>query len=356
MLTRQLTRPLSTDQFLTDRHAPPAFFYQVPRVADYFGTIEAMLLDDQVSSAMQLRQHTALRMPWAWSDDSDAAATGLLDQVFAEITLEHDLLDALQCLAYGFVPLEVFWSVQAGVMVPERIERSDPRRFQFHKSGHLMYLASDSQWRDVPDKKVIVFTHRANATNPYGCSVLEPAFPRWQAKWQALDQMQQLGDRYSVPAHVAISDATGEAELIKISQALAGLSAADSVTVAGVRDIKELSVKGKITEINEVIRDHDAAISKVITGQVLALDKGTTGSYAMSKTHQTSLESVAELDMKAVLRKLSRTLVAWVLELNQVAGRAVMVLDEQARQAAQAPAPGGAPLSLSAPTDLSLLV
>ena len=132
MLARQLTQPLSTDQFLADRHAPPAFFYQVPRIADYFGTIDAMLLDDQVSSAMQLRQYTALGMPWRWADHSDVVATNLLEQVFDEITLEHDFLDALECLAYGFIPLEVFWQEHDGVIVPERIERSDPRRFQFN--------------------------------------------------------------------------------------------------------------------------------------------------------------------------------------------------------------------------------
>lgn len=354
---RNLTRPLAARAPIGEHYVPPAFFYQIPRVEDYFGSIEAMLLDDQVAAALQLRKRRALAMPWKWSEDSDSTAVAFLQDVFTRLTLEHDFEDALACLENGFIPCEPLWHKEDGQWFVKRIERRDPRRFRFAKDGSLHYQTPALEWQPVPEHRVLVFTHQATLENPYGRSVLEPCYPRWQGKWKVLAQLERLGDKYSIPPVVALTDATDDGQLNTISANLAALESAAGVALSGVKDVKALEVQGKGADLLAEIKDHDAAMAKVLTGQVLALDKGDTGSYALGKVHENSLDAVALLDFKAMLRKLSRTLVVSILTLNNIPGKARMVFDEEAwKESNTPPAPSqpNTPMELSAAAEDSL--
>lgn len=339
---RRLTQPLTLGLALGEHQVPPSWFYQVPRVDDYWGTVAAMLLDDQIASALQLRKRTALSFPWRWSEATSQAARALLQEQMSRLTLEHDLMDALACLEQGVSYCEQVWEQVAGRWLIARIEARDPARFRWHRDGTLLAQGPDLQWAPVPPYRVAAFTHRATRENPYGVSVLEPCYPRWQGKWKAMAQLERLGEKFAIPSVLALTDASDDGELARVSAALAALEHGAGVALSGVREVVTLAASGSAADLLKEVEAADAAISRVITGQVLALDKGDTGSYAMSKTHQHSLESVALLDFRALLRKFSRTTLAWVLELNGVPGPAELVVDEDALKAQQAAAQAGA--------------
>jgi hypothetical protein len=332
---RSLLSPLELPEFRysgAEYYQPPAYFFEVPRSDDYYGAIEAMLLDDQVSSALGLRKRTALSaFPWRWSDATPPPARALLDEQLRRLTWEHDLEDALRCLDWGHAPCEQVWVRDAqGRLWIDRIEARDPRRFRVHRDGGLLYQGADLRWERVPDYRVAWYTHGATRENPYGRSALEPAFPRWQGKWKAMAQLERLGEKYSIPPVIALSDASDDEELNRISARLAELENGMGVALSGVTSIVQLSVAGKVEELLRAIGAHDDAISKVITAQVQLLDDGEGGgSYAKAKTHENSLEAVALLDFRATIRKLSRTTLTWLLHLNQVQGPAEMEFDQQ---------------------------
>lgn len=342
MDTRQLTQPLALTLPLGEQYLPPAFFYAIPRTDDYFSTIAAMLLDDQVVASLQLRKHRALTaFPVKWSDATPAAARTLLDEQLARLTIEHDLLDGLACIEQGFAPCEQVWVQAGGRWWIERIQIRDPRRFRFHRDGRLLMQTPGMEWVEVPPMRLAVYTHQASAENPYGVAALEACYPRWQGKWKTLAQLERLGEKYSIPPVVALTDATDDTELTKISSALAMLESGVGVALAGVRELIQLKVSGSAADLLAEVHEHDAAISRVLTSQSLASNKSDTGSYAMAETHMDSLDAIALLDFKALLRKFSRTSLAWVLELNGVAGPGELIFDRATWEAEQRAKAGG---------------
>ena len=59
-------------------------------------------------------------------------------------------------------------------------------------------------------------------------------------------------------------------------------------------------------------------ISRAITKQTLTTNNSETGTYALGKVHQETLENIAILDAKYIARKLNITLIRWILELNDI--------------------------------------
>ncbi len=313
--TTQLLNPLLSKTPLNELYAPPAFFYTIPRDDGYFSEIEAMLLDSQVQAALCLRKRMALSFPRILTGDPEAK--DIVSLALSEITWSQDMEDFLSCLEYGYSVHEIIWQIKNGKWLIKSIEPRDPRNFRFNKKGELVFKQGN-KWVPAPERKFLVFRNRATAENPYGKSVLVSCYPAWKAKLSVLRYLVRLADKYSIPSVIALTEASNESEIKEISNILSTLESASGVALSGVSQIITLSAQGKASELIESIKYLNDEITKAITGQVLALDKGDTGSYAQSKVHQESLRFMALQDIENIVIKLNRTLIRWILELNSI--------------------------------------
>ncbi len=315
--SRELIKPLAVQAPLWSHYTPPAAFYAVPRTADYWSYIEAMLLDEELSGALSARKSTAQAFPWRLEGGGEQSMA-FVKEVLEGFGFSRAVDDAHDRTAYGIAVLEVVWldpGMTGGWWRVASVERRDPRKFRFNRDGSLAYH-DGMMWRPAPDKKFIVFTRKATAENPYGQSALVTLYPVWQAKWTAWAQLLRLGEKHSIPGIIALTDANDEKELEQISETLKAIEAADGAALSGVKQIVELGVTGKTTELVEVLRYCDIKIWERLTGQSLATKQGDTGTYAQAREHGRTARKKAGPDAEAVAETLSSTLIRWICELN----------------------------------------
>jgi hypothetical protein len=117
----------------------------------------------------------------------------------------------LKAKLYGFVPCEVMYRRQRGgahdgAIVIDRLEPRHPRdaRPLLHHgriAGFALRLASGRSVKVLAPKGLVV-TFDAEFGNPYGCALLERAYPAWHEKWMEGGAKRLLRQRMMKDAYV----------------------------------------------------------------------------------------------------------------------------------------------------------
>ena len=325
----------------------------------YWGAIEAMLLDDEVSGDLELRRAVALSMPWFW-EGSDAAIENM-KRLLSFIDFDELLNASLKHVEYGFNPIELDWFDDNGSVYPVGFSARAPRLFRVGDHGKLYYCLRAFEPMSVPPGKVIVFVRNASREKPYGESLLESVWPTWQVKWNHVANLDRLGEKYAVPSVVALAaDSAGnQTTLDDISYNLAQIESGSSVALAGVKSIQELTISGKATELVDVIKFYDNKICKRITGQTLSTGNQEYGSRALGEVFERATLRLTASDLKVVINTLNLTLIRWLKDLNPTTELPLMRFDEEAFKLmvnSSAETKNSDPLTLSNSPDKSLLL
>ena len=312
---------------------PSNSFVEKPGTQDYWNTIKSMLQDSQISASIGLRKRTALTM--LSELEGDAEAVNCVSEVISKITFIHDIHDLLSRLEFGISYQEIIWKLDdSGKYWIDAIEQRSNKNFRwfFSETGEKFLQYYDrGTWRFAPDKKFIVGTNNATQENPYGESVLVCVYPDWVEKCRLKMYFDRLSEKLSIPSFIALTDASNQKDIDQVSTVLSEIENGAGLAVSGVRDIKELSVSNQMGSLLEKIKELDRNISKGITSQVLALDYGQTGSYALGNVHENSLKVVAAMDCDATAYLLNRQVIRWILDLNGIGGDAYYPVDALTR-------------------------
>lgn len=299
----------------------------------YWGAIEAMLLDDEISGDIELRRSVALSMPWHWEGSDNAKEN--MKRLLSYIDFDEFINVSLRHVEYGFNPIELDWTNNNGNVYPTSFSARAPRLFRVGEHGQLYYCLSAFEPQAVSPGKVIVFVRNASREKPYGESLLESVWPIWQVKWNHVTNLDRLGEKYAIPSIVALmtDGANNQPALDSVSYSLAQVDSGSSVALAGVKDIVELSISGKATELLDVIKMYDNKICKRITGQTLSTGNQQYGSRSLGETYERATLRLTASDLKLVINTLNLTLVRWLKELNPTTELPIMKFDEIAFQA-----------------------
>ncbi|WP_162618055.1 phage portal protein family protein [Shewanella halifaxensis] len=294
----------------------------------YWGAIEAMLIDDEIVSDIELRKTAALSMPWKWSGTPTAIEN--TERLLANIDMDDLIMQSLKCVEWGFNPMEVDWVQENNIIMPSEIFSRTPSHFAISNTQELLYRGNAFAPVPVPKGKVIAVIRNASREKPYGVSLLEAAWAIWQVKWTHVAQLDRLGEKYAVPSTVAISKtATQQDQLDNISANLAAIESGASVALGGVDEIVQLSITGKATELVDVIRFYDNKLCKLITGQTLTTGNQQYGSKALGEVYERATLRISASDLKIVIKTLNFTLLKWLSEFNGNIDIAKMQFDEE---------------------------
>lgn len=295
----------------------------------YWSAIDAMLLDDEVDADIELRHSASIILPWYMEGLPDDVA--FAEQILSGLDIERLLEDALRVAEWGFNPLEVTWDDSQGALRPVLIEKRHPRSFRLDPQGQVYYSPRGGHgFTPVATGKVIPLRRLATHERPYGVSILESVWPIWQIKWTHIAQLERLGQKYSIPSVVALSTATSDDDLAKISMTLAGIESGEGVALSGVQNLVQLDARGKAPELLEVIRHYDTKICKRITGQTLTSNSEKNGSRALGEVHERAAMRIAIGDLKNVFANLNATLLQWIFSFNDRPGQVRFVFNEKA--------------------------
>ncbi|HHP0469585.1 TPA: phage portal protein family protein [Vibrio harveyi] len=343
--------PSTTSNYLTQYYPVPSQLGgSVHHSYDaYWGAIEAMLLDDEVSGDLELRKTVALSMPWVWSGTDVAIDNAKM--LLSSIDFDGLLMAGLKHLEYGFNPVELEWLQDTDKVYPIGFSHRAPRQFRIGQQGELIFMHGDFESMTVQPGQVMVFLRNASKEKPYGESLLESVWPTWQVKWNHIANLDRLGEKYAVPSVVALAEnGANQDSLNTISYNLAELEGGAGVALGGVKSLHELTISGKATELVDVIKFYDNKICKRITGQTLSTGNQDYGSRALGEVFERATLRITASDLKVVINTINLTLIRWLRLLNPGLEVASMLFDDEAFKAmveGAKPSANKDPLSLS---------
>jgi len=306
-----------TQQFLE----LPAKLYSKPETEEFYSLIEYMLLDAQISASFEARKAVVLSIPHFFDGDDDAVDA--VKRALEDIDFEKDLESALNFLVYGSYYFVVNWKIENGFYKVSSLEPAHPKYFRWTPKGEL-YIKTPTGDRKAPSYRIIYFRRNPTPENPYGESILKACYPAWKLKYETLNQVFAYQEKYANPPLIGTKkegDIDDEVKLKKIAEDLAMVKSGATAFIQGIDDVKVIQTMNGTYSFTNMLNWCNEEIARAITKQTLTTNNSETGTYALGKVHQETLESVAILDAQYLARKLNITLIKWILELNNVKGK-----------------------------------
>ena len=309
--------------FLEYMPNPDIFLRQTGETIEVFNR---MLLDDQIGASLDVRKRALLSYSWTIQHEEDPKAQEVADFVkealnsFSFGTLLEQLLTALE---FGYSVVELVWKdprQNEGRWLPKESVLLRPERFVFKEDGTLVEMTPD--FRPLNEKfKFIVHRHGVAPENPYGSSVLRRCYWPWTFKRAGWRFWLIAAEKFGVPTVLAIFNANNEEEARERAQALAEMLSAiktdAAAAIANIEDVKVLETKGEGLRAFEILIELcDRAISKAITGQILATGEAKHGTRAQATVHENILYEIVDSDARNLAETINKTIIPWIVELN----------------------------------------
>ena len=281
-----------------------------------------LLADDKVRSVVGQRSRALI------SRDYEVTAGGDMrrDKIAADFireALKHIRWDTV-CEEmwfanfYGYGVSECLWAREGSYVMLDKIKVRDQVRFGFDSQFRLKLLTTQKpHGENLPDKKFWWIS--AGATHddePYGLGLAHSLYWPVLFKRSGIQYWMKFLDKFSAPSVVAKypEDATDEQQqsLLNTSQQIRNDSA---MILPENMDIQllEASRAGK-PEYVSLYDKMDAAISKVVVGQTMTTDDGSSRSQA--EVHLTVRDEIVMADARLLDDSFTRSVIRWLIEWN----------------------------------------
>ncbi len=250
------------------------------------------------------------------------------DLELAEMVKKHliqddfpDLVkDALDALGKGYSVHEIVWDTSSVPWVPGQIIYRDPRWFQYDGiSGKKLYLKGDdgSSLVELPRNRFIIHEpHLKSGLAIRGGLAMPMAF-YFLIKHYNVSAWATFVDRYGLPIRVGKygRNAT-EKDIQTLKRAIASIGEDVGAVVpeSMMVEIIQAGMRGDITLYEKLARWIDGEISKLVLGQTMTADDGSSQSQA--QVHNDVRQDILEADARQLEKTLNRDLVKPFVDLN----------------------------------------
>jgi len=292
--------------------------------AENLAIYRELLRDDQVASVWAQRRLALTRCETVVEPGGDDAAS---QAAAAELQAELDDLNwddvtdkALYSVFYGWGVAEIMWKPDAGRVRFDRIIVRDRARFRFDRDGSL-YLW-ERGWRLMPERKF--WTVRAGGDNHdelYGLGLAHSLY--WPVFFKRSDVKFWLIflEKFGMPTAVAKLPLGKMAEAVEVQKATAMLRqiATDAGVVIPDDVVVELleAARSGAADYGAMLSSMDAAISKIVVGQTMTTDNGS--SLSQGQVHERVAQKIVEADSDLLCGSFNVGPVRWWLEYNALA-------------------------------------
>ncbi len=285
--------------------------------------------DGKVFSGLQKRKLAVISRPWQVTPEKDTPK-GQQDAVVASDILRalnfdqvsSDLLDAL---LMGWTPMEIIWTVRAGLVVPDRVVKRAQRRFVYQQADphlppelRLLTQASMITGEPLPANKFIVHRLNAEDDNPYGTGLgLQLYWPVF-FKRKGVLAWNKLNDRFGSPTPWGkYPRGAGPKEKGTLFDALKAMSNDGLLmTPEGVSiELLESKLTGTVNTQQTLCEYMDDWIMEVILGQA-PRGKGGGAMAASSNEREDVRTELSQADSDLLSETINRTLLAWLCDFN----------------------------------------
>lgn len=284
-----------------------------------------LLRDDQVSAAWGQRRLALTKCemvcePGAEDAASKAAAEALQAELH-EINWDDVTDKQLYAVFYGWSIAEIVWKPngEAGRVSFDRIIVRERSRFRFDREQRLYLWRSNAGWVPMPDRKFWVLRSGGDHhDDPYGLGLANAVY--WPVFFKRNDIKFWLVflEKFGMPTVLAkmpagqVDDPLQRQKAIEMLRQIstdAGVVIPDNVVV----ELLEAARTGK-ADYADMYDKMDKAISKILVGQTMTVDDGS--SRAQAQVHAEVSETIVEADSDLLCGSFNDGPVKWWTEWN----------------------------------------
>jgi phage gp29-like protein len=241
-----------------------------------------------------------------------------IEEFIEEIDRTELINKLLECILYGFQPLEIIWEYKDNKIRPIDLLQIKQENFYFTSKNEFYYYGANStKGLKPPDYKIIMARNEYSEINPYGKALLSSCFWMVHYKYANIKSWVKFADRFAMPLLVGTYERTTTPEESKKVSDLLAEKMEENVIISG-NDLKLAleSIRGTGgSEIyNKIVNFCNTEISKAILSQTLTTEINI-GSYAAANIHYKVKRELIESDIK-IVEKYVNQLINFYTELN----------------------------------------
>jgi len=263
---------------------------------------EKVLRDDQVFSTFQQRRLSLLSkeldiQPGGTDKQSEMAAEFLKDNL-ANLNFENITNKMMYGIFYGYGVAELIWGRDGKNWCFENIKVRKARRFKYDdQRGLRLMRKGEPRGELMPANKFWTFESGASHhDNLYGMALASYCYWPVFFKRNGIRFWMLALEKYGAPTAVGKypGNATDE-EKKKLLQAVAAFASVSGVTIPEAMDISLLSAGSQVGGNHDTLISYmDGSISKVIVGQTMTTDDGSSQSQAV--VHENTKDAITAAD------------------------------------------------------------
>jgi len=283
--------------------------------------------DDEISAAIETRREAVTATPWKL-EPFDA-------QLVEELAPHMDdlLRGAWTAVPYGYSVLEVVYRPGPPIGIAS-IQEKPVEWFEPTRDGRLKYTAptGGAQAVEVDTRYKFLLTRR-NPTyrNPYGEALLSRAYWPWFFRYNGWRFWMRFLERFADPLLLGkVRDP------VSFVTAMQGMGLEAIVGVGHDEDVSAVTpaLAGEFERADNALCRR---IQKLILGQTLTTDVGTTGSYAAAEVHNAVREDKRRADIRLIASTAQRLVDAlWALNGKALPAPRIVMQDDTGLESARA--------------------
>ena len=253
---------------------------------------------------------------------SDVADADLARAFLGRRAIVDELIDLLDALGKGYAVAEIMWETSERQWMPSRLERRDPRWFEFDReTGRRLMLRGDAG-EPVPLDAGKFVSHVVSAKSglPIRGGLARIAVWAWLFKSLTLKDWTRFVEAYGQPIRLGRYGPNASPEDLETLERAVANVAADAAALVpegmSIEFVADTTVRGRSEVYRDLIEYVDKQLSIAVLGQTLTTDSGATGSYALGQVHNLVRSDIEASDAAQLEETLERDLVRPIVALN----------------------------------------
>lgn len=282
---------------------------------------EELLKDDQVSATFAQRRNAVLARPWTVTPGGtkrqDKLAAKLVEETLKALPWDTITDHMLYARLYGYAVAEVMWVVNSQVKISD-IRVRDRRRFVFAPDNSLKMLTHRNPNGEVlPDRKFWVSSVGASHNDePYGLGLGHALYWPVFFKRNGARFWAKFMEKFASPTAMGTFPAgASDSERQKLLGAVRAVAMDSGIIIPEGTQIQLLeATRGGNASYGEWLHYWDSAIAKVILGQTMTTEDGS--SYSQATVHYAVRQDLVKADADLVSQTANSSWVRWLVDYN----------------------------------------
>lgn len=284
---------------------------------------EDVLSEPQVMSTYQQRRNAVTRCEWrvepASDRRADKKAAAWLEQNLRRVGWDNITEKMLYGVFFGYAAAELIWEVRDGLLGWRAIKVRDRRRFRFTSEGELRLLTLQNMLEGEACETPYFWHYATGASHddePYGLGLGHWLYWPVLFKKNGIKFWLAFLEKFGSPTAIGRYDSGATpTEISRLLAALAAIQTDGAIAVPKGIEVDLLEAARSGTGDYKTLHDTmDATIAKIVLGQTMTSDEGSSRSQA--EVHHDVRQDIIKADADLICESFNLGPVRWLTELN----------------------------------------